>query len=227
MIDDFEHRLEAVRAEMSAACERCGRNAEDVSLVAVSKKRPPESIDEAAGCGLCVFGENRVQEAKQKIPLCKDSIDWHMIGHLQTNKVRDAVALFEMIHSVDSLRLLEAINKESGEQGKVISVLLEVNVSGEGSKHGLAPDDVQSVIEAAAKLMHVDVLGLMTMPPFFDDLEDTRKFFRQLRELRDKLRETTGFPLDELSMGMSNDYPVAIEEGATMVRLGTILFGAR
>jgi pyridoxal phosphate enzyme (YggS family) len=206
---------------------RCGRSVDSVNLLPVGKKHGPEVIREAAEAGVTVIGENKVQEARQKIPLCSSELEWHLIGHLQSNKARVAVELFSMIHSVDSLRLLEIINSACGDAGKVMPVCLQVNVSGEGSKSGLKPDDVLSVLDGAGSLFNVDVVGLMTIPPFTEDPQDARPHFVALRELRDELREASGFDLPELSMGMSRDFEVAIEEGATWIRLGSILFGKR
>lgn len=227
MSESFEERLNQARARIRNACERAGRRPDDVRLLPISKTQGPEEIREAADCGLTVFGESRVQEAKQKIPLCPGRLSWHMVGHLQTNKVRDAVQLFQMIHSVDSLKLLRAIDGMSGAAGIVMPVCLEVNVSGEGSKFGLAPEAVPEVLKAANDLMQVDVVGLMTIPPVARDPEEARPHFRRLRELRDQWRDQTGFVLPDLSMGMSHDFEIAIEEGATWVRLGTILFEMR
>lgn len=220
-------RVERVRARMVAACRAAGRDPESVRLVAVSKTRPPEAVREAADCGLRIFGENRVQEAAVKMPLCPGQLDWHLVGHLQTNKVRPAVRLFSMIHSVDSADLLRRIDAIAGEEGRRPRVLLEVNVSGEGSKNGMRPDAVRPALETANGLRCVEVAGLMTMPPYCEDSERARGFFRALRVLRDRCAAETGFALPELSMGMSMDFEVAIGEGATLVRVGADLFGAR
>ena len=185
------------------------------------------AVSEAAACGVDVFGENRIQEARHKIPLCPGQIEWHMVGHLQRNKVREAVRLFGMIHSVDSIRLLDAVNEAAGDEGVTMPVCVQVNVAGEASKFGLAPVELPALLEHAASAMNVDVVGLMTMPPFAEDPEDVRPFFVRLRELRDSARDETGFDLPGLSMGMSHDFEVAIEEGATWIRLGTVLFGRR
>ncbi len=216
-----------MRVRIAAACARAGRDPATVRMVVVAKTYGPERVREAAECGVTVFGENKVQEAKAKIPLCPGNLSWHMVGHLQRNKVKDAVPLFDMIHSVDSVRLLETVDRMSEEAGKTMPVLVEVNVSGESSKFGLAPESVPEVLEASNKLNHVNVVGLMTMPPFTEDPAKARPHFRQLRELRDQWRARTGMPLDELSMGMTNDFEVAIEEGATWIRIGTALFGER
>ena len=227
MSETFQERLDAVNRRIEAACGRIGRDPSGVRLIAVSKTHGPDSIREAEACGLRVFGENKVQEAKVKIPLCSGSLSWHMVGHLQRNKVRDAVQLFEMIHSVDSLRLLESIDEACDEAGRNMPVLLEVNVSGEGSKFGMPPDTVPEVLEAANRLMRVNIAGLMTMPPFTEDPEKARPHFRRLRDLRDQWRAATGVALEDLSMGMTHDFEVAIEEGATWIRVGTALFGER
>ncbi len=219
--------IEKVQERLAGACARAGRSVDEVRLVAVTKKVEPARVAEAFECGLHVMGENRVQEAKQKISMCPGGIEWHMIGHLQTNKVKDAVRMFTMVHSVDSLKLLECIDRESGSAGVVMPVCLEVNVSGESSKFGMPPEDLGDVLKAGTKLMNVDIVGLMTMPPFTEDPEDARPFLRRLREIRDRAREEEGFELPELSMGMSNDFEVAIEEGSTMVRVGSDIFGRR
>jgi PLP dependent protein len=223
----FQERLNGVRRRMEEACARAGRKASSVSLVAVSKTHGPEQVREAAECGMAVFGESRIQEAVAKIPLCPGNLSWHMVGHLQRNKVRAAVPLFDMIHSVDSARLLEAIDLACGDAGKTMPVLIEVNVSGEGSKYGLPPDEVPPVLEAANRLTRASVVGLMTMPPFTEDVEKARPHFRRLRELRDEWSARMNIPLPELSMGMTHDFEIAIEEGATWIRVGTALFGER
>ncbi len=219
--------IEEVRTRIAAACARAGRSLDDVKLVAVSKRHGPDAVRALAECGVDVFGESRVQEARQKIPLCPAGLTWHMIGHVQRNKAREVAHLFSYVHSVDSLRLLEALDSAAGEAGKTLSVLLEVNVSGEGSKFGFAPGEVPAVLERCQSLMNLDVSGVMTMAPFMPEAEEARPYFARLRELRDEWRALSGFPLDELSMGMSHDFEVAIEEGATWIRLGTVLFGER
>ena len=227
MDESIENRLNQVKTRIRDACRRAGRDPDEVHLLVVSKTHGPEKIREAADCGLTVFGENRVQEAKQKIPDCPGHLSWHMVGHLQTNKARYASRLFQMIHSVDSLKLLTAINTACGTNGVVMPVCLEVNVSGESTKFGLAPESVPEVLSAANGLMHVDVVGLMTIPPISEDHEEARPYFKKLREFRDKWRDQTGFMLSELSMGMSHDFEIAIEEGATWIRLGTMILGKR
>jgi len=220
-------RLDGVEGRISEACARSGRRREDVVLVAVTKTVPVDGILEAAACGLSVMGENRVQEALQKIPECPGGLSWHLVGHLQTNKVRHAVEWFETIHSVDSLRLLECIEEECERAGRGMRVCLEINVAGESSKNGLTPDAAEGVLDAAARCRRLEVVGLMTVPPFAPDPEKVRPWFRRLRECRDAWGGRRGLSHLGLSMGMSHDFEVAIEEGATWIRLGTALFGER
>jgi pyridoxal phosphate enzyme (YggS family) len=226
-MESMQKKIDDILMRMEQACLRAGRGVDEVRLIAVSKTYPPESVREAAACGLHIFGESRIYEAEAKIPVCPGNIEWELIGHLQRNKVKRAVRLFNTIHSVDSLALLDKINGASRDYGKTMRVCLEINVSGEGSKHGFAPEEVPQVLEEAGSLMNVDVVGLMTIPPFMADAEGVRPYFRQLRELRDELAELSGLGLEELSMGMSGDFEVAIEEGATCVRVGTAIFGKR
>ncbi len=224
MSDTFAERLDNVERRIDAACRKAGRSRDGVRLLAISKTKPPEAVREAAGCGIRCFGENKVQEAHAKIPLCPFGLEWHLVGHLQTNKAKVAAQLFRMIHSVDSARLLETLDAHAA---TALPVLLQVNVSGEASKSGLCPADVAEAVVAANRLQKVEVRGLMTIPPFAPDPEKARAHFRALRELRDRLQDETGTPLPELSMGMSHDLEVAIEEGSTWVRIGTDLFGTR
>jgi len=224
MSETFAERLAAVERRIATACAKAGRTRESVQLLAVSKTKPPDAIREAVECGLRLFGENRVQEAQAKIPLCPSGLEWHLIGHLQSNKARIAANLFQMIHSVDSLKLLQDLEQYAE---TALPVLLQVNVSGEASKSGMHPDEVSGVLEAANRMSNVEVHGLMTIPPFTPDPEKARAHFAALRALRDRVQGETGTPLSELSMGMSHDLEVAIEEGSTWVRIGTDLFGAR
>lgn len=219
--------LAAVQERIAAACDRAGRAPEDVQLVAVGKKFPAPIIHEAADCGLTLFGENRVQEAKAKIPDCPGHLRWHFIGNLQTNKCRDAVALFDFLHAVDSLHLAAELNKRCEQAAKVMPVLLEINVSGEGSKHGFTPESAAAAMEAFFEFPQLEIHGLMTMAPFTRQPENARPYFQKLRDLKSACEARLGAPLPELSMGMSGDYEIAIEEGATIIRLGTTLFGSR
>lgn len=220
----FSERLERVEQRIAAACLDAGRDRSEVQLLAVSKTKPPDAVREAVDAGLRLFGENKVQEAQAKIPLCPSGLEWHLIGHLQSNKARLAANLFQMIHSVDSLKLLQALDTHAG---TTLPVLLQVNVSGEASKSGMPLDEVAGVIEAANRMQKIEVHGLMTIPPFTADPEKARVHFAALRELRDRLQDETGTPLPELSMGMSHDLEIAIDEGSTWVRIGTDLFGSR
>ena len=227
MTTEMGIRLAEINRRIEAACGRAGRDPAEVKLLAVSKTQGPDAVQEAAALGLTVFGESRVQEARQKIPLCSSALHWHFIGHLQTNKARDAMRLFEMVHAVDSIRLLEALDRAAQEEGRNVAVCLEVNVSGERSKFGMSPDEVSAALDRARTLFRVQVTGLMTIPPIAEDPEEARPFFRALRELRDRCRGATGLALPELSMGMSHDFEVAVEEGATWIRVGSLLFGPR
>ncbi len=228
MNGNFIDRLANVRERILRACNRAGRQPESVRLVAVTKTHGPDVVREAADAGLEIMGENKVQEAKAKIQMCPGHLRWHLIGHLQSNKARDAAALFETIHSVDSLKLLTALEKAAEQVGRsVLPILLEVNVSGESSKFGLKPEEVPPVLEAANAMPRIQIQGLMTMPPLTPDPADARPHFQRLRTLRDQWRAASGHTLEELSMGMSHDFEIAIEEGATWIRLGAILFGAR
>lgn len=224
---DLEKRWAEINRRIDAACGRAGRDSATVQLMAVSKTQDPDSIREVAALGVETFGENKVQEARLKIPQCPSRLHWHLIGHLQSNKAREAVRLFEMIHAVDSLRLLEFLDRVAGEEGRTMPVCLEVNVSGERSKFGMAPEAVLEAVKGSERLFQVKVVGLMTLPPVAEDPEEARPYFRALRELRDQLRDQTGLALPELSMGMSHDFEVAVEEGATWIRVGTLLFGPR
>ncbi len=219
--------LEQVRARIAAACARAGRAPESVRLLAVSKTYGPEAVREAAAAGQRRFGENRVQEAAAKIPECPGQLEWHLIGHLQSNKAPLAARLFDWVHSVDSPKLLEILDRQAGEAGRTLRALVQVNVSGERSKSGLAPADAPAVLALANRLRHVQVVGLMTIPPLAEDPETARPFFRKLRERRDAWAAEIGLELPELSMGMTHDLDVAVEEGATFVRVGTGIFGAR
>lgn len=193
----------------------------------VTKTHPPETVQAAADAGILYLGENKVQEAKAKIPQCPGKLRWHFIGHLQSNKARDAVELFEMIQSVDSLALAQEINKRCEQAGKHMPILLEVNLAGEASKFGYAPERLLAEFNDLNALPRLAVHGLMTVPPWKPVAEQVRPFFRQARELKEQCEEVLGAPLPHLSMGMSGDFEVAIEEGATIVRIGTGLFGER
>jgi PLP dependent protein len=224
---DVRANLDRIRSKLAAACERAGRGIDTVTLVSVSKGQPPETVRAAAELGLTIFGENRIQEAKAKISLCPNRLRWHMIGHLQTNKCREAVRLFDMIHSVDSLHLAAELDRCAERAAKTVRILLEVNVAGEASKYGYAPAQLLAELAELNRFRRLEIHGLMTMAPWSPDPERARPVFRRLRELQAECGSILGAPLSELSMGMSGDFEVAIEEGATLVRLGTALFGDR
>ena len=224
---DLTANLHSIQQRLRAACERAGRDPASVTLLAVTKTHPPETIQEATRLGLQVFGENKVQEARAKIPLCPVKARWHLIGHLQSNKCRDAVALFEMIESVDSLALAQEINKRAEQAAKIMPILLEVNVAGEASKFGYQPEQMLAELPQINALPRLEIHGLMAIPPYAPVPEKARPYFRRLRELKQQAEAVLGAPLPHLSMGMSGDFEVAIEEGATIVRVGTALFGER
>lgn len=227
-------RLEEINRRIAVACERVGRQVSEITLVAVSKTVEPARIREAIEAGVRALGENRVQEAAAKIPELRPlsaerKVEWHLIGHLQSNKARRAVELFDAVHSVESLKLAERLDSVAGETGRRLPVFIEVNLGGEQSKAGVPPADALSLCERISKFANLELKGLMAVPPFFDDPEDVRPFFQQLRLLRDEAHRAgaAGERFKDLSMGMSNDFEVAIEEGATFIRVGTALFGAR
>ncbi|HLH72988.1 MAG TPA: YggS family pyridoxal phosphate-dependent enzyme [Chloroflexota bacterium] len=231
-LSTLAERIEWVRQTIANAARRAGRNPDDVTLVAVSKTVSAEQILAATELGIRHFGENRVQEAEKKIIALADrlpsDVTWHLVGHLQSNKARTAMAIFAMIESVDSLRLATVLSRLAVERGTPASILLEVNVAGEASKFGFTPTALPNVLPAILSLPMLEVRGLMTVAPAADNPEEVRPVFRHLRELRNALN--TSLPnvhLRELSMGMTNDFPVAIEEGATIVRVGRAIFGER
>lgn len=225
--------IEQVRQRIHGAARRSGRDPSDVTLIAVSKTFPPEAIREAYAVGLRVFGESRVQEAAGKVEQLSDlrDMEWHMIGHLQTNKAAKGAALFSAIDSVDSLRLAQKLNEAAAQLGKKLDVLIEINIGGEVAKSGALPgsDDLRGVLQAAPLFDNLQFRGLMTVPPYTEDPEGARPYFHRLKELRDEIvaRELPGVGMNVLSMGMSHDFEVAIEEGATVVRVGTAIFGER
>jgi PLP dependent protein len=224
---NFADNLAAIQQRIQAACRRAGRETQSVMLLAVSKTKPAEIIEEAVRCGQIFFGENKVQEAKAKIPLSPGRARWHFIGHLQSNKARDAVELFEMIQGVDSLELAREISKRCEPASKEMPILLEVNAAGESSKFGYRPERLLAELKELSLLPRIRVQGLMTIPPFSVDPEKSRPHFRRVGELKAQCEETLGLAWPHLSMGMSGDFEIAIEEGATMVRVGTALFGPR
>jgi len=224
-------RLTAVRERIAAAANASGRGAEEVRLIAISKTHPASVIRTLIELGATDLGENRVQEADGKIAeLGRERVRWHLVGHLQANKARRAVNLFEVIHSLDSLDLAHRLDRLCGEEGREkLSVLIQVDLGHEETKSGVDESELTHMVDGLQSLNHLELIGLMTLPPFFDDTEQSRPFFRRLRELRDELQSRGAFGnrKGELSMGMTHDFEVAIQEGATMVRIGTAIFGER
>jgi hypothetical protein len=227
MMEKIAENLERVRAQIAAAAARAGRLPNDIELVAVSKKQDAEKISAAVAADQQLFGESRVQEARAKLPLLSSRLRWHFIGTLQKNKIRQALPLFELFHSIDSLALAEDLNRIAEEEGARPRVLLQVNVAGEASKHGFSPEGLRRDFETVLSLGRITLEGLMTIPPLAPEAEASRRYFVALRELRDALEREFAVKLPQLSMGMSGDFEIAIEEGATLVRVGTAIFGER
>jgi pyridoxal phosphate enzyme (YggS family) len=229
--DEFAQRLQLVRERVASAVARANRRLEEVTLVAVSKTHPPEMVRTAIGAGLTEFGENRVQEAEDKVPqVGRDSVRWHLIGHLQSNKARRAVELFDVIHSLDSVALTKRLDRFCLELNRIeLPVLIQVDLAHETTKSGADESQLLEMVKAIKESRALQLVGLMVVPPFFEEVEKVRPFFRELRELRDDLRAQGAFGdrEGELSMGMTHDYEIAIEEGATMLRIGTAIFGER
>jgi hypothetical protein len=227
-LNPIAQNLKAVQQRLEAAARRAGRNPAEVRLIAVSKTVEIERVRQAVAAGHHLFGENYIQEARGKIAALGPGLQWHFIGHLQSRKAGAAVELFHLIHSVDRLKLALALDKAAGQFGKIQDILIQVNLAGEETKSGAAPEEVPDLLREIARLPYLRVVGLMTMPPWLEP-EQVRPYFRALRELRDRLQEmeVVPAPLTELSMGMSGDYEVAVEEGATLVRVGTAIFGSR
>ena len=226
-MSSIPNNFERVREQIAAAANKSGRSVEDVELVAISKTHPAEKVREAIEAGQKLFGESKVQEARAKIPELPSNLRWHFVGHLQKNKIRHALPLFEMIHSVDSLALAQEIHRVAEEEGLHPRVLLEVNLAGEGSKFGFKPEKLREEMEPLLAFSRLSILGLMCIPPIAEEAEASRKYFVDLRELRDRLQVEFHVDLAQLSMGMTQDYAVAVEEGATLVRVGTAIFGER
>ena len=230
MNDDLKNRLERVKKRIKETADACKRSAAPIRLVAVSKTMPAEVVGEAIEAGVTHLGENYIQEAKEKInTLATYPATWHFIGHLQSNKAKYAVRLFDLIHSVDSLKLAQELDKYAKKNDKVQAILIQVNVAREDSKSGVYLEDTVQLLREVSRLENIAVKGLMTMPPYFNAPEKVRPFFSALREFRDQIKKEAipNISLDELSMGMTGDFEAAIEEGATMVRIGTAIFGDR
>ena len=226
-MSDIGENLERVSTAMAEAATRAGRRPDSVQLVAISKTHDAEKVRAAVKAGQTLFGESRVQEARAKIPELPSNLRWHFVGHLQKNKIRHALPLFELFHGIDDVDLAREMNRIAEEDGMHPRVLLEVNVAGEGSKFGFKPENLRAQMESLLSLNRLSIEGLMTIPPLTEEAEASREFFVQLRELRDALENEFSLKLPELSMGMTNDFPIAVEEGATMVRVGTAIFGER
>jgi pyridoxal phosphate enzyme (YggS family) len=227
MLMDIAENLERVRRQIAQAAVKAGRTANEIELVAITKTHPAEKVREAAEAGHTLFGESRVQEARAKIPELPSNLRWHFVGHLQKNKIRHALPLFELFHGIDSLALAEEMNRIATDEGMHPCVLLEVNVADEGSKFGFKPESVRAEMESLLALPRLSIEGLMCIPPLAEEAEASRKYFVQLRELRDSLETEFQLKLPQLSMGMTQDFWIAVEEGATLVRVGTAIFGER
>jgi pyridoxal phosphate enzyme (YggS family) len=219
--------LERVRSQIVDAAQKSGRSPDEIELVAISKTHDADKVRAALDAGQTLFGESRVQEARAKIPELPSSLRWHFVGHLQKNKIRYALPLFELFHGIASLDLARDLNRIAEEDGMHPRILLEVNVAGEGSKFGFKPETLRQEMEQLLSLGRLSIEGLMTIPPLAEEAEPSRKFFVDLRELRNALETEFDMKLPQLSMGMTNDFPVAVEEGATLVRVGTAIFGER
>ena len=226
-MSSIPQNLERVRKQIAHAAAQAGRATDEIELVAITKTHPVEKVREAIEAGQTLFGESRAQEARAKIPELPSNIRWHFVGHLQKNKIRHALPLFELFHGIDSFALAQEINRVAADEGMHPRVLLEVNVAGEGSKFGFSPDKLREQMEELLALPRLSILGLMCIPPIAEEAEASRKYFVQLRKLRDRLQIEFRVDLAQLSMGMTQDYPVAVEEGATLVRVGTAIFGER
>ena len=229
MSEAIRDRLQRVRERIARAAERSGRTPEDITLIAVSKKFDPPTVQQAVDAGARDLGENRIQEALSKVGQINGGVRWHLIGHLQSNKARQAIETFAVIHTIDSIQLAERLDRIAGELNRRPDVLIQVDLAHEPTKSGADERELPGIIETLDAADHLNFRGLMTLPPFFETPEQTRPFFRTLRELIENLNRNreSGRQLTELSMGMSHDFEVAIEEGATMVRVGTAIFGSR
>jgi pyridoxal phosphate enzyme (YggS family) len=226
-VGSIAENLERVRVQIAQAAAKAARAVEEIELIAITKTHDAEKVRAACEAGQSLFGESRVQEARVKIPELPSAIRWHFVGHLQKNKIRHALPLFELFHSVDSLALAQEMNRIANEEGMHPRVLLEVNAAGEGSKFGFKPEIVHAEMESLLALPRLTIEGLTTIPPLAEEAEASRKYFVDLRELRDALEKEFDLKLPQLSMGMTNDFPIAVEEGATLVRVGTAIFGER
>jgi pyridoxal phosphate enzyme (YggS family) len=226
-MEEIAANLARIATRIAEAAQKCGRSPDEIELVAVSKTHAAEKVQAAVEAGQLLFGESRVQEARAKIPLLPSRLRWHFIGHLQKNKIRHALPLFELFHGIDSLALAQDMDRIAEEEGMRPRILLEVNLAGEASKHGFSPEALRRDLETTLSLGRLTIEGLMTIPPLSPEAEASRRYFVALRELRDQLEREFNVRLPQLSMGMSGDFAIAIEEGATLVRVGTAIFGER
>jgi PLP dependent protein len=224
---DIAENLERVCEQITQAAAKAGRAVDEIELVAITKTHPAEKVREAVEAGHTLFGESRVQEARARIPELPSNLRWHFVGHLQKNKIRHAVPLFELFHSVDSIALAQEMSRIAAEEGMHPRALLEINVAGEGSKFGFKAETLRAEMESLLAMPRLSIEGLMCIPPLAEEPEASRKFFVQLRELRDSLENEFDVKIPHLSMGMTNDFPIAVQEGATLVRVGTAIFGER
>ncbi|CAN2039340.1 Pyridoxal phosphate homeostasis protein [Candidatus Magnetomoraceae bacterium gMMP-15] len=229
-MDNLKERLEKIQKKIKDAALSCGRSSKSIRLVAVSKTVPGERVKEAIKAGAKILGENYIQESREKIEMLSSfPVSWHFIGHLQSNKAKYAVKLFDLIHSVDSIKLAKALNKEAKKQNKVQKILIQVNISKENTKSGIEEEQALELIRQISQFSNLSINGLMTMPPYFNEPEKVRPYFKALTLLRDRINQAgmANLSMDELSMGMSGDFETAIEEGSTLVRVGTAIFGKR
>ncbi len=226
-METIKNNLEIIKEKIKKAALKANRNPEEIKLVAVTKTATIEQIKEAISAGVKIIGENKVQEAKEKYQILTADIEWHLVGHLQSNKVKYAIEIFDCIHSVDSIKLAQEIDKRSLQFGKITNVLLEVNVSGEETKYGIKPEEVEPFLKEISEFSRIRIRGLMTIAPIAEDKEEVRPYFRKLRELSEEIKSKSikNVKMDYLSMGMTEDFEVAIEEGANMVRIGRGIFG--
>jgi len=226
-METIKNNLEIINEKIKKAAFRVNRNSEEIKLVAVTKTASIEQIEEAINAGVKIIGENKVQEAKEKYQILSSDIEWHLVGHLQTNKVKYAIEIFDLIHSVDSIKLAKEIDRRSLQFGMITNVLVEVNVSGEETKYGIKPEEVEPFLKEISEFPRIKVKGLMTIAPIVEDKEEVRPYFRKLRELSKEMKSKNieNVKMDYLSMGMTEDFEIAIEEGANMVRIGRGIFG--
>ena len=225
----IQRNIEAIRERIERACDKAGLKRDTIKLVAVTKTVDVQSINKAVECGITLLGENKVQEIVEKTPLIEGNVEWHMIGHLQTNKVRYIADKVKMIHSVDSIKLVEEINKRFKNHSRIIDILVEINIGREDSKNGIAPENIMQFLQDANKYENIHIMGLMTVAPACDNVEKVRPYFREMKKIFENIKSENieNVNMESLSMGMTNDFEIAIEEGTNMVRIGSGIFGPR